>query len=923
MAFRKPIPQLEGKQQIIESSKASATHSGTTLIRRSRLHARFNRVKEFPLTLVIAPTHYGKTTAIMEYCRQRKAEGNVTIRIELQDSHGALLNFLACLEKALRKSRIVWSCPTDQDDLPLASFDAIIDHFVDAISSIDSSIVLILDNAWNIDRTETLTFLELVVERLVRNLHLIMVFRGRPSYAVGRLRIDGLLNEITHEDLKFDPAETKLLIECHGYVLPDDDLHTKITEQCEGWVGGLNLYLSAIKAENTRHNIVDDNFQRMYDFCTADLERTFHLTHLGNQEHYFLLQTSVLEELNPALCNRLTGRNDAQVILENLVSEGLFVFEHGTNRFAYRYHRMFAECLRRRLRSTNIEAFIALHLTASDLCFSDKAYERAFNHALSAGKEARAAQILSYWFDRNSDSTVSQTILGLAEKLPLHAKYTNPRLMLMEVWGTNLVWDFDKSKSLLGLARQRLEMLEKDDTYKTEEIITIRTMLAHSELMTSCYSDDVKSTKKLATELIRDYPGAHSFILGSTYICLLYAERELYELRNVDRLYKLAKDQLEENGRGLSVVFLDAAAGPAYFMAGNCAAAIQVLSDSLALVDELQGGSSDYAGLVALPLSEIHYEQNELANASALLARYLAQARIHGSIDQIISGELTQARLHRINGNAQAAFGTLEKTISFAQEHRFDRLLFAATALYVKFLISDGYVNDAVRIANGVGISMEAPLTLPSRWTTTRDELKALTEARLFFSTGRFAEALEIIRPWHAFLERVGATRSLIQWDIELARYHVQLGKDRAAKRTLLRSLGVAAHGRFLRSYLDEGHWLATLLSDDMEETVAGDPRTVEFANELRDTFFNRRRPATQNSTDLPIIEDIQSIKLTAREKSVLQLICQGLTNREIGEKLGMSESSVKWYGHQIFPKIGIRRRVQALDRARQLGLVE
>jgi DNA-binding CsgD family transcriptional regulator len=74
-----------------------------------------------------------------------------------------------------------------------------------------------------------------------------------------------------------------------------------------------------------------------------------------------------------------------------------------------------------------------------------------------------------------------------------------------------------------------------------------------------------------------------------------------------------------------------------------------------------------------------------------------------------------------------------------------------------------------------------------------------------------------------------------------------------------------------------------------------------------------------------PFVLDPERVKtsgLTPREHEILVLIAEGLSNREIGERLFVSENTVKTHSSRVFEKLGVNRRVQAVQKARELGLI-
>ena len=74
-----------------------------------------------------------------------------------------------------------------------------------------------------------------------------------------------------------------------------------------------------------------------------------------------------------------------------------------------------------------------------------------------------------------------------------------------------------------------------------------------------------------------------------------------------------------------------------------------------------------------------------------------------------------------------------------------------------------------------------------------------------------------------------------------------------------------------------------------------------------------------------PFVLDAEKLKelgITQREHEILGLIAEGLSNREIGERLFVSENTVKTHSSRIFDKLGVNRRVQAVQKGKELGLI-
>src|SRR5690606_17889911 len=202
-----------------------------------------------------------------------------------------------------------------------------------------------------------------------------------------------------------------------------------------------------------------------------------------------------------------------------------------------------------------------------------------------------------------------------------------------------------------------------------------------------------------------------------------------------------------------------------------------------------------------------------------------------------------------------------------------------------------------------------------------RDEARALTWVRVAQAEDRLPEALNLAKQWHRHMSAADAIRSVLRWDLIIAHLSLLSGDQRAALRIVRRAMFQAAPGGFIRVFLDEGAWLHGLLREQLQAAgLEGEP-TDAFATELLRRFQGDDGIAAKPT--LPAVEPVAIAgSLNSRELDILKMVAAGMLNREIGDKLGMTEGSVKWYLQQIYDKIGIRRRSQAAERARQLGIL-
>ena len=368
-----------------------------------------------------------------------------------------------------------------------------------------------------------------------------------------------------------------------------------------------------------------------------------------------------------------------------------------------------------------------------------------------------------------------------------------------------------------------------------------------------------------------------------------------------------------------AAVGLQASIGPFQFLAGKTAAARAMLEQGRDEGVKYSGRHSSATAVCALPLAELVYENNELELAAQLVDEAMPSAVGFGFVDQLVSAFVTQARLQHAHRDVTAALQTLDDGMTIAVERDLERFNLAFICERVRLLIEMGRADDAIRYAAAQNITVTDRAPTPGDAVTTRDEYRAMTWVRVAAASDRLFEAATIARQWRSFCAARSAMLSLIRWDILLACIHFTSGNKLAAQRALREALTHGVSVRSLRSFIDEGAIMRTLL-ESVESTESTHP-TDAFAAELLALLDGGDRSTRATPADATNDEGLYG-RFSEREREILTLIASGLRNKEVAERLGMTEGTIKWYLQQVYDKIGTRRRQRAVERARQFGLI-
>ncbi|WP_280380149.1 LuxR C-terminal-related transcriptional regulator [Pseudomonas sp. BN515] len=910
-----PQHQQSPLQISLLASKLSPSPASTGLTPLPRLLKRLTEAAAIPLTLVQAPAGYGKTGLLRQYHAQLAQNGARTAWLSLDEGDNDLAIFSAYLKAALEL--------VDQPIPPSSvltrvgetSLTRALTSLLELLQDDQRPLYLFIDDVHYLAGSDAVRCLSMLIERAPAHLHFVLTFRGEPCLSVARQRMHGLVADLNIRDLRLNHEETVALLQHHGVgTLPDDQV-CQLEERLEGWTGGLTLVALLLRRDPDQiYNLANFSGERRQfaDFFLQDV-----LSRQPAEIRDFLLHTSVLDRLEASLCNTLTRRQDGQDMLHQCESLGLFLTAIDEEQRWYRFHPLFAEFLRRELQKKDEGLSLRLHMAASDWLVQAGDYVEAYNQAIAARDYLRAAEIMDTYGEDIFSS--HENAWALAEKLPEDIIIRFPAIILSQIWQLEMRWEFETCKALLEKARGRLEQIEHDHLLPLDRITKLRNELLHRELMLNLLSDQVRPLQAQTQFLIDNYADAHPLVRGSLFTTQIYARRESYQLDEVERLNTICIEYFKRLPNDLAQVFHSAIVGPSRLMAGRTQAAIQSLGTALRSATQLAGHRSPLAAMIAVNLAKVHYERDEIPQARKLLDAHLQQACYLGFVDQAIAGWLTHARISMLDGDKATAFRMLDEADVFATEHDFERLRLFSLAERLKWLLRQGETDEVVRLGRKNQLRGPASDVAPHANITTLDEARALVWVRVAQAEDRLAEALGLAKLWHRHLEGANAVRSMLRWGIIIAHLSVLTGDQRAAQRVLRRALFQAAPCGFKRVFLDEGEWLARLLSDQLQAAVIDGEPADAFASSLLESMEGSRTIA---AAPAPTQGEAIYGALNSRELDILEMVAMGLLNREIGIKLGMTEGSVKWYLQQIYDKIGVRRRSQAADRARQLGIL-
>jgi LuxR family maltose regulon positive regulatory protein len=401
------------------------------ILRRERLLKTLKENLDKKLILVCADAGYGKTTLLAQFCRELKSPF-IFHNLDSQDNDTA--SFFDHLVAGMKEHAPHFGERVRSVVHEKRGHEIIVGTFINEfLEKIDGEFYIILDDYHRLHKNRTITrIISYFLRHLPANLHFVISSRTTPPIYLSYYLVKQELLHLGKEHLQFDVDETQALLrDVYGLDIQEDDI-TRIAELSEGWVTVIQLILQKLSIAGSRNvrqtlNNYIASGEDVFDYFTQEV--------FNNQSEKvcdFLMKTSILEYLNPSICDHILGVIGASKIIDHLESEHIFIIRAGDNLL---YHPLFQEFLYKRLTGVYSIPYIRrLHRKASDFFYKQKEFSTAVIHLIGARRFARAATILykhyDYWHEANEFASFVQ----LVDRIPESIVENYPYLLLKKLW---------------------------------------------------------------------------------------------------------------------------------------------------------------------------------------------------------------------------------------------------------------------------------------------------------------------------------------------------------------------------------------------------------------------------------------------------------------------------------------------------------
>ena len=811
---------------------------------------------------------------------------------------------------------------------------------LNALFLLTQDVVLILDDYHLITDQSTHDSLVFFFDHLPPKLHLVIASRTDPPLPLARLRARQQLFELRASDLRFTPEEvTTFFTTNKPFHLSDEQIAT-LTASTEGWIAALHLAALSLQGcediPTFLRTFAAGTHRSLTDYLAEEV-----LQRQPQAIQTFLMQTALLDRLSGPLCEAMLEEDaeesedapqpqpaSAQALLEHLEQANLFLLPLDAERRWYRYHHLFAEFLRERMRRTSPQQIPVLHRRAAAWYERQGLLAEAIHHALAAGEFSQAARLIC----QIGDTLVNRsevTLLRLwLEALPETLTRSAPQLCLLYAWALATIGHYEPAETWLQAAERGLDELAQESPAaraarlfapgplgEAEERMLLQSMsgeIAALRAHSAAFWGDIPASMRFAQQALQQLPEGRLFLRGLSML-------------NLGIAYWLSGDVLPatqslSQARAMGLLTHNTYVA---LLATCCLAQVQMVQgkrhlafktgqEALRLATEEGGNVLPAAAYAYVGMGQMCYEWNDLHAASYYLDEGITLSEQWGNGDMAVYGHTVLAQVKQAQGNTPGALEMIEQAERAVHSYQQRPWIIA------------------IMVAQQVRLTlMQGNLEAISRWRQHAEQdyvvtFEEVTQARIHLALGQGDEALALLERQAHLAASSGRVGTFLEIRLLQALAYHQQQETAQAMQALEEALTLAEPEGYLRLFIDEGAPMRSVLSlwlrlQQQQQGAPADQRLMAYVTKVLGVFGAGLEEDTHHgerhrSEDMPALRS----RFSQREQEILRHLEVGQSNEAIATALVLEVSTVKWHLSRIYAKLQVQNRTQAVLQAKK-----
>lgn len=893
------------------------------VVPRLHLYHKLDDAADYPLILISAPAGFGKTTLISEWLRRQHRQLLFSAWVALERNDNDFLRFWSYFIATLEKLNF----PIGAIIRPLLSSNSeeTWTALINALAELPVDIVLVLDD-YHVITSETIhRFIAFLLEHSPPRFHLVISSRTDPPLPLVQMRVQGRVVELHMTDLRFTLDETMTFFrQMMGLSLPAEAIQS-LHDDTEGWVAALQITALSLQDyhASSANPILSSSHVGINRYIVNYFDEEV-LAGLPEHVQTFLLATSILQSMNAELCNMVTGRTDGEAMLEWLHQSHLFISATYEANGWYRHHRLFSHFLRSRAQQAYQDMLPLFHIRASTWYEEHNQPVDAIDHAIAASAFERVALLV----EKHASLLLRQGQVGVVygwlkqlQERGVVAKHP----LLAYLYACNYLHTG-------RLAEYEQSLLQAEQCWRERGQVEMLSKINHLRSYTALLHDDGVLAMMYARQALELAPirsslaGISQVLLGAGYLSCGDSLQAHVALLHGQRDCQRDRDAVLPSAAAFYL-------GDLYLYQGRLQEAMSYYQHAIQCFDEYMPW---YPIIAHCRLGEVYCELNNVSSAEGHLQQAMQLADDIASHWILPWVPLLAAHITWLHGEKEQTLRWLDKAEHDARHlGELRGILANILGLRIQYLLAGGNVDAAhywwERYEHSL-FSDEMKLSLST------GDMWSLTRARLFIAQKQPEEALAVLEDRRSLAQKQGRVHNAIAILVLQARAYEVAGDARCGKQVLERALFLGEPSTYRHVFINEGNAIATLLfrmCERQKKHHGQRPDNGIFAymcSLLTDFGYNIdlgdcNGNFTHKRTNrlLPAIPAARQMidPLSEREQEVLKLIAEGYSNQQIAQTLVVAESTIKTHLNNIYAKLNVNSRLQALTRAYAYGLLE
>lgn len=856
-----------------------------SVVERESVFSKLDKALGTKLTIIWAPAGSGKTTAVVSWLEARKLLDK-TVWVSLDERDDNEDSFWGCLQEAVGQA-----IGANMQQPAGASVYSVLDM----ITNTESELVLVIDDFHHIKNPDILSDIKHLIDDMGGNAHIIINSRAKVNLSLARLRLSGEVTEIDRQDLKFSYIDAGDFIRSNTQLKISEKNVRLLRDRTEGWAAGIHIALLTLR---DRKDVTE--LEKKFSGCSSYIEDYFNEEIFDGQPEEikdFLLKTCILDELIPELCNAASLRKDSQQLLEQIYDSNLFIDRQDHEEKLFRYNRLFREFLLCKAKGRNLEAVFEASGRAAKWYSENGFLNSAINLYIEVGNLEPVIELVEAECIRMILCSEQYQVLRWLESIPQETILKNAVFSIASMF--IYLYDDISYAKYSEFARKNSESIE-DESVRRECLGLMTVAEGDRHFIRSDYRQSIACYERAQGLLQHSdlYKIAVNLKQGVAYFYMQDIQGEQKYFDMAMQLSQSYQDELMHLVVCRTAVFAKLLRRELAECENICSVFINSkISEALK--------KSALMAIFHIILALVYYERNDIARAEEYVSLGMELIEREGRPMQhyytLYTGLYVYAGI-LLDKNNRADFekvcNSIEELSGAAEDERMPDLY------YLNKMESHFDLFKMERF-------MEARKTsLVEKYISKMDY--KIPEELLVFSQalvekGKSDDALMLL---NKILTSEGSVNQYLSLKAHISRAEIFSQEDQYenATRDLKDALTIGYENGFIRIFMFKNIKTSRMLI----KTI----RSMKFDKDYSKMSEYLNKIAALYSED----KNVEII--SKREKEVLELIENGARNSEIAKELFITESTAKSHILNIYSKLGVRNRVQAVARAKELGIL-